>query len=101
MMDYDQEMSEQEKKLANLIGQHNGNHVPHLLKLSTDEHGAIIIMIQNMFEAIPFTVAALMAVGEFFGTDKVNIDEESHHSEGGCDSCDYGSKHYFELKVYK
>ena len=35
------------------------------------------------------TLRDLIKISEFFGT--TNINEETQHSSGGCDTCDYGS----------
>lgn len=39
----------------------------------------------------------LIRLSEFFGT--TNIDEETQHSSGGCDTCDYGATYTLKFTI--
>ena len=43
------------------------------------------------------TFSNMMDLAEFFGTK--NIDTESNHTGGGCETCDYGNYSYITLYI--
>jgi hypothetical protein len=57
----------------------------------------IDITIAQMYEAPGLSFAQLQALAEFFDTLKVETEEEIH--EDGCESCDYGSRRGFVLRI--
>lgn len=56
------------------------------------------VTVCSMYEYVPVDFKYLSAVGKFFGTDKIDLHNESY---SGCETCDYGSsyqvKYYIEL----
>jgi hypothetical protein len=56
-----------------------------------------VITAGNMYDAPDMNFTILKAIGEFFGTDEVDVDD---YSFGGCESCDYGSDYGHEIQVY-
>ena len=101
MIDNDYKMTAEELHLQQVIENANVryNENPDIVCIDRHEPGRIIVMFQNMYEFANCTFGTLCAVGEFFGTDRVNVIDESRNVWGGCDTCDYGSQYYFELEV--
>lgn len=62
-----------------------------------DDNDNIDITISSMYESPGLTFAQINALAEFFNTMKVETEEEI--SESGCESCDYGSRYGFVLRV--
>lgn len=57
----------------------------------------IDITITQMYDAPGLSFAQLNSLAEFFDTMKVETEEEIR--DGGCETCDYGSKYGFTLRV--
>lgn len=55
------------------------------------------ITIAQMYDAPGLSFAQLQSLAEFFDTLKVETEEEI--SEGGCETCDYGSRLGFVLRI--
>lgn len=67
------------------------------LKREVSQSGDVVhIKISQMYEAPGLTFAQLRALSDFFETDSINDDR---FSEGGCETCDYGSAYGFTLTV--
>ena len=54
------------------------------------------ITVSNMYEAPAMNSEVIFSLCEFFDTRKINHDS---FSEGGCETCDYGSKYGFTLEI--
>ncbi len=59
--------------------------------------GFVDITIAQMYDAPGLSFAQLQSLAEFFDTLKVETEEEIR--EGGCETCDYGSRLGFTLRV--
>ncbi len=55
------------------------------------------IKLSSMYESPSLNLGLLMELAEFFGTK--NINDDDRFSNGGCDTCDYGSSYGFTLTV--
>lgn len=55
------------------------------------------IQIDKMYESPSLSLAHLLALAEFFGTK--NITDPCRFSNGGCETCDYGSSYGFTLEI--
>ncbi len=55
------------------------------------------ITISCMYEAPSPTLNVMTQLAEFFGT--MNINDDDHFSNNGCESCDYGSSYGYTLTV--
>lgn len=56
---------------------------------------AVRLTVKQMYEHPGLSMKHLKALSEFFGTD--NINDDDRFSNGGCESCDYGSEYGFTL----
>ena len=61
------------------------------------KNGTVDIRISKMYEAPGLSFSHLKRLSEFFDTDNINDDER--FSNGGCETCDYGSSYGFVLTV--
>jgi hypothetical protein len=50
----------------------------------------------KMYDAPTLSLSMLKALGEFFGTEKIDVD---NYSEGGCETCDHGSAYGHKIQV--
>ena len=57
----------------------------------------VLIQFKKMYEPPVLNLAVLMALAEFFDTK--NINDDDRFSNGGCDTCDYGSSYGFTLTI--
>lgn len=57
----------------------------------------VSIAVSCMYAAPSPTLAVLRQLADFFGTD--NINDDDHFSNGGCETCDYGSSYGYTLTV--
>jgi hypothetical protein len=55
------------------------------------------ITLKRMYDAPGLTFTHLMKLSEFFGTTHIN--DPDRFSNGGCDTCDYGSSYGFTLEI--
>lgn len=55
------------------------------------------VEIANMYEAPGLELSQLIELAEFFGTK--NIESAGNFSNGGCETCDYGSSYGFTLQI--
>lgn len=67
------------------------------IKVKSNTADRVDIEIACMYEAPSPTYDVLMAMADFFGT--MNINDDEHFSEGGCETCDYGSSYGYTLTV--
>lgn len=58
--------------------------------------GGIELDFSKMYDAPSLSLAMLKALGEFFGTEKIDVD---NYSEGGCETCDHGSAYGHKIQV--
>jgi hypothetical protein len=84
-----QEIEDQVKKIW-------GTDEPDTIRVSigSDE---VNIELSSMYQAPGLNFAKLKALSDFFETD--HIDDEERFSNGGCESCDYGSNYGFTLTI--
>lgn len=57
----------------------------------------LVVKLHAMYECPPFNSVVVQMLCDAFGTK--HIDELDHYSEGGCESCDYGSDYGFTLRI--
>jgi hypothetical protein len=55
------------------------------------------IKLSRMYDAPGLTFQHLTKLSEFFGT--IHINDPDYFSNGGCDTCDYGSSYGFTLEI--
>ena len=65
--------------------------------LVVDTPERIVFKAHCMYEAPPFNTALLFALCEFFDTKHIN--DVHRWSNGGCETCAWGSDYGFELEV--
>jgi len=85
----EEEIKDQVKKIW-------GNDEPDTIKVSIGLE-AVSIELSSMYSAPGLNFAKLKALSDFFETD--HIDDEERFSNGGCESCDYGSNYGFTLII--
>jgi len=49
-----------------------------------------------MYESPNLNFAKLMELSKLFGTEEINVD---NYSEGGCETCDYGSSYGHTIQI--
>ncbi len=90
-------IEEIEEKVKEIWG--NGKDYNALtVEIGTIGKDTVVISISQMYESPGLTLQNLIDLSEFFETK--NISDESF-ARGGCETCDYGSKHGFELYIRK
>lgn len=52
----------------------------------------------EMYEAPTLSYKMMKELSELFGTEEIDFDE---YSQGGCESCDYGSAYGYRVQVYR
>jgi len=57
---------------------------------------AYVIKVDRMYDFVPVRLASLLSLAKFFDTLNVN---DSRFSQGGCESCDYGSSYEVIITV--
>ena len=99
-------MTDEEKKLMHLLEEVRDKDLRSwgmsdpLVAITEDSKGNKIVTLYSMYEYVPATVQVLCAIGDFYGTDKVDVIPGSEYAQGGCESCDYGSRYEFQVIVY-
>lgn len=63
-----------------------------------NEPDRVLIEISAMYESPPQCDSLLAKLGEFFGTKNVDIHYDI--GDGGCESCDYGSRYGFAVQLW-
>lgn len=63
----------------------------------SDTPKRIAFKVHAMYEPPPFNSTLLFALCDFFDTKHIN--DVNRWSNGGCETCDYGSDYGFELEV--
>lgn len=58
--------------------------------------GGIELDFSKMYDAPTLSLSMLKALGEFFGTEQIDVD---NYSESGCESCDHGSAYGHKIQV--
>lgn len=58
--------------------------------------GGIELDYGQMYECPPLSFDTLKQLGEFFGTEDINVDE---YNMAGCDTCDFGSHYAHQIQV--
>lgn len=61
----------------------------------TDDH--ILVSVDQMYETPPLNSVTVQMLCEAFGTR--HIDETEQWSEGGCETCDYGSSYGWTIRI--
>lgn len=93
-------MTEKEAQLLVAVQLANRDHYwPSDTKCSLRQVGPDVeVCIECMYEHAPATLQTLTAIGNCFGTDRVDVGETT--SVPGCESCDYGSEYcvYFSVR---
>lgn len=67
------------------------------VEINRTQKDIILLKLSKMYEAPGVTFLQIQALAKFF--DTLNVETESEFSSGGCDTCDYGSKYGFYLRV--
>ena len=67
------------------------------IKKNTDKE--VLFEVHQMYDCPELNFSIYKKYSEFFGTD--NIDKYDDISESGCESCDYGSKYGYAIRVWK
>lgn len=57
----------------------------------------LYLTMSKMYEAPGLSFMQIQALAKFF--DTLNVETESEFSNGGCDTCDYGSSYGFKIRV--
>jgi hypothetical protein len=60
-------------------------------------HDCYVLNYGAMYDAPTIGLERLMGLAELFGTTKIDVDD---YSNGGCESCDYGSDYGHEIQIY-
>lgn len=69
------------------------------VKIITQSPTQILFEVTKMYTSPKLGLKELKAWSEFFDTD--NIDKYDDISESGCDTCDYGSRYGYVIRVWK
>lgn len=56
----------------------------------------ILLNYTDMYSSPPMNYKFLSQLGEFFGTEEIDVDDVA---EGGCETCDYRSRYGYEIQV--
>jgi hypothetical protein len=65
-------------------------------EFSGADRAELTLTCYRMYDAPPLTAERLMALCDLFGTRNIDVDRRS---EGGCESCDWGSQYGYELTI--
>ncbi len=60
--------------------------------------GGYEITYGKMYDAPPLNLDTLMRLSDLFGTTSIDVDR---YSQGGCDTCDWGSDYGHTIQIYK
>lgn len=67
------------------------------IAVDTNSPDIVRVTISCMYEAPSPNLNVLTQLAEFFGTK--NINDDDHFSNGGCETCDYGSSYGYTLTI--
>lgn len=93
---------EEQIKIALSFNSCESNYDPHLTYRRLDAHQykkkeAFEIEWGDMYERPELSFASLKRLSEIFGTEEIDVDQ---YSNGGCESCDYGSDYGHTIQIY-
>lgn len=86
------------ERIIEILNDESSRYNDPYCKVTKTERG-FSLMLGAMYEAPGvITFAKLQMLSELFGTVKIDVDD---YSEGGCETCDYGSDYGHEIKIYE
>lgn len=74
------------------------SHVHYSVRaIIKNQASGFVINYGQMYEKPELNFDKLMQLSEIFGTREIDVDD---YSEGGCETCDYGSDYGHEIQIY-
>lgn len=85
-------------KVAEIIGAGDKSYGEE--GLSIHAHGdSVTITHAQMYNYLKVNFETMEKLSKVFGSKKIHVDPSYHHD--GCETCDYGSRYYTEVRVEK
>ncbi len=78
---------------------YQGSHSYLQINIVKNKDNEVLFEVISMYESPTLNFNIYKKYSEFFGTE--NIDKYDDISENGCETCDYGSKYGYAIRVWE